>query len=184
VDLAGAPARCRIAVQRLLADIAIEQKDYAAAAQWCSGALAACEQAGEHNERGPLHYLLAVIARCTGRYEQAQADARQATALAEKMGDIGFQALALYEQSRVLALLGELEAAERLGREALALMRSCRAAFNEVYALNHLGEVALRRGEREEAVQRWQTALAAAELRQHPLASTLAQRLAQVETGR
>jgi predicted negative regulator of RcsB-dependent stress response len=95
------------------------------------------------------------------------------------MSDTGFQALALYEQSRALYLLDDLDAAEGLGQEALVLMRSSQANFNEIYALNHLGEIALRRGDKAEAVRRWQTALAAAEARRHPLAAALAQRLAQ-----
>jgi tetratricopeptide (TPR) repeat protein len=170
-------SRSPIAVFRLLADIAIEQDDYTAAQQWCERALATCEERGEQNERAPLHYLHAVIARCTERFNEALAEAHQAQLLAARMGDTGFEALALYEQSRSHLLLGDLFAAESLGQEALAHMQRAQAAFNAVYALNHLGHIALRSDRPDKAAQRWQNALAAAQERGHPLAATLRQQL-------
>jgi tetratricopeptide (TPR) repeat protein len=165
--------RSPIAVFRLLADIAIEQDDYAAARQWCERALSACEETGEQNERAPLHYLNAVVARCTGNLGPALQEARQAQLLAARMGDTGFEALALYEQSRAHLLLEDLPAAEALGQAALAHMRRAQAHFNAVYALNHLGHIALRSQGPEQAAQRWQAALAVAQERRHPLAETL-----------
>ena len=163
---------------RLIVDVAIEQREYATAEEYCRQALVIAQQLQNRAEIAAIYYSMTVVARMQQRLVLALDYSSSAQEFFEKMGDRGFLALILYEQSRIQYLLGELSLAQSAAEHSAALFRLLENSFNLVYALNHLGRIHKELGRVAEARTTWQEAVAIAAPLAHPLLGELRQRLA------
>jgi tetratricopeptide (TPR) repeat protein len=166
-----------ISTLRLLADIAIEQGDYAAAGAYCERARVASEQTHNLAELAATYYSLAVVARLQSNLQRASYYIGKGMPLFERLGMKAFTALACYEQSRIHALQEDFAAAKRLGVQSLELFRETQQIFNLVYVLNHLGVLCSRHDQEHEGWAFWHEALTIAEEQAHPLAAEIRQHM-------
>ena len=163
---------------RLLADIALEYKDYSTASLYCQRALMLSEQTQNHGALGEVYYSLAVVARGQEDFALALSYAQKGLALFHFAGYRQFQAVTLYELSRIYTDMADVESALRNGLAALIILREINDTFNLVYVLRHLGDLRQQLGDETVAYQLWEEALEIAKFQQHPLLTTLNERLA------
>ena len=74
--------------------------------------------------------------------------------------------------------MADVESALRNGLAALIILREINDTFNLVYVLRHLGDLRQQLGDETVAYQLWEEALEIAKFQQHPLLTTLNERLA------
>ena len=158
---------------RLLADVALEEHNFAAAERYGQRAMQLCEQLQNRGELGAIYYSLAVIFRLKGQYELAHNYAEQGLALLERTGHRQFQAVTLYELSRIHATLNETKVALELGLKSRNLLYQLRDNFNIIYVLRHLCNLYLQSDEIELAQEVLLEAIGIAELQKHHLLDEL-----------
>ncbi|MCB0085505.1 MAG: hypothetical protein KDE47_31405, partial [Caldilineaceae bacterium] len=165
---------------RLLVDIALEEKEFDAANQYCARALDFSNQIHDRGELAATYYSLTVNARLQKEYNQAHTYAKEALALFELMGDRGFQALMHYELSRILAGTHSFTESIAIGLKSMKMFEDLSEDFNLVYVLQHLGALYCQLGDRVQATMLWQRALVIALAKEHPLTQGIQENLAQV----
>jgi len=154
---------------RLLADIALEQEEFEVANAYCQRALALCEALQHRGELGAIYYNSAVVARLQGDFVLAHSYAEKGLHLLQLAGHRQFEALTLYELSRIHAKTQNRELALETGLNSLNLLRSINDNFNIVYALRHLGDFHQEVGDADQARSYWQEAYNIATIQSHPL---------------
>lgn len=154
---------------RLLADIALEQEEFEVANAYCQRALALCEALQHRGELGAIYYNSAVVARLQGDFALAHSYAEKGLHLLQLAGHRQFEALTLYELSRIHAKTQNRALALETGLNSLNLLRSINDNFNTVYALRHLGDYHQELGDVDQAQAYWQEAYNIAVVQSHPL---------------
>jgi tetratricopeptide (TPR) repeat protein len=162
---------------RLLANIALANKEHIIAETYCCQALNLCYELQNQPELAATLYSSSVVYRRLGRLEQAQTYAAESILLLERMGDRKFQALALYESSVIKEALQEYQTALTVGLQSLQLLKECQDKFNLVYVLSHLGDLYKHSGQIEKTRECWLEALKIAIEQSHPLTSHLQENL-------
>lgn len=163
---------------RLLADIALEQEDYETAEAYCNRALIICEQLQNRGELGAVYYILAVISRLQGKYLRAKEYAENGLPLFQYVGFKKFEAVTLYELSRIYSELQEDIEALNVGFKSLEMLQEIEDNFNLVYVLRHLGKLHEATKQIQQAKKYWDEALRIAEPQRHPLIAQLRQQVA------
>jgi len=108
---------------------------------------------GERYLQSSLAGLLAEAVFCQGRWDDAEALAKETRELAAA-DDVDAQMLWRLQQSRVSAVRGNVAAAEQLAREALELLESTDDDVSKITALATLASVLRLAGNRQEADER------------------------------
>ncbi len=162
---------------RLLADIALEQKNYDLANLHCQRALELCERLQNLGELGAIYYSLTVVARLQENFILAHTYAEKGLFLFQHAGYRQFEALILYELSRINAKTQHYDIAIDTGVKALALIDSISDSFNKVYIMRHLGDLYNKLGVQEKACQYWKEALSLANSQLHPLTTYLIEQI-------
>jgi len=108
---------------------------------------------GERYLQSSLAGLLAEAVFCQGRWDDAEALAKETRELAAA-DDVDAQMLWRLQQSRVSAVRGNVATAEQLAREALELLESTDDDVSKITALATLASVLRLAGNRQEADER------------------------------
>lgn len=170
-----------IATLRALADIAIVEKDYTAAEALCNRALTLAQFLDDHSEQAAVFYLLAVVADCQQRWDEALLHAADALLHFERIGDRGFFALTLYQQSQIYMKLGDYARAEEILLRSRHLIEDLGQEYMLIFVLHNLGRIYAATTRRPEARIIFQEALQRAEENAHPLSERLRQQMADLD---
>jgi tetratricopeptide (TPR) repeat protein/transcriptional regulator with XRE-family HTH domain len=170
-----------VATLRSLADLAIVEKDYAAAEALCNWALTIAQSLDDHGERAAVFYLLAVVADCQQRWEEALIHAAEALAQFERIGDRGFQALTLYQQSQIYMKLNDYIRAEEILLRSRRLSEELEQGYTLTFVLHNLGRIYAATDRHTQARTILGEALQRAEQSDHPLSQRLRQQLADLD---
>ncbi|MBP7963138.1 MAG: AAA family ATPase [Caldilineaceae bacterium] len=153
---------------RLLADVAISEKDFAVAKQHCQHALQLATPTTYRSELAETYYSLATIHRLLNEAEQAWRYAADAYHHFVQIGNRWFQAYTLYEQSKIKQLVGELPAALALGLKSLDLLSDLGDTYNRVNCLLQLGDLYRQFEQVSEAERLWGEGMTLAQSIHHP----------------
>ncbi len=153
---------------RLLVDIAIEQSKHDEAETLCLQAIQICESTNDRSELHAIYYGLAVIYRYQERISQALQYSEYSALLAHRVGDLKFEALALYEQSKCILKLEQASVASDQALTSLQIFEDLGDTYNAIFVLSHLGDIAITQKNRDAARNAWTTALEYIEDRPHP----------------
>jgi len=140
----------RAARSLIAAGIEILADDYEAAERELRWAYETLEEMGDKGARAPIAAYLGDVLYAQGRAEEALSFAAVADELAAA-DDLVAQVLLRSVRAKVLAHRGELDEAERLGREAVSLVESTDFLDLQASTLLSLGQVLEQAGKRGEA---------------------------------
>ncbi|MBE9374098.1 tetratricopeptide repeat protein [Saccharopolyspora sp. HNM0983] len=150
---------------------------YAEAQVHCQEALDAYRLLGDrYFEAGALNNL-AQVEQVNGELESALAHLREAEAMYREADDLDTLAMVLNNCGEVSMELGLAEDGRRYHHEALDVALKCGSALRQAAAYLGLGDAACRRGDREVARTRWETALAIFDAEGSPRAAEVRERL-------
>ncbi|MBN1661021.1 MAG: tetratricopeptide repeat protein [Anaerolineae bacterium] len=167
----------------LLADLALEQREYDSARQHCEDALRICEEIHERAERASILYVFSDVSRRQGDLQGAREYAEMSLELSRYTGDRKSQAQILDYLSRICADLEEYDAARQVATESLRLCQALQDEWGMVYVMLHLGDIYQAMDQIDRASQLWREALDRAEQLEHPLREWLWERLGLASSG-
>ena len=148
--------RARALVVR--AELAFERENFGQAENFARASLELSDRAADGNPAGG-HRLIALTELMSGRLDQAQASAESAVAAARTMGDDWEEGVGLGVQAAVTAARGDLNGADEIFGQALAVMRE-NNGWGVANVLYGLGRVARARRDPDAAARHFQAALA------------------------
>ena len=145
----------------MASQLAMVEWDIAAAQTLVERSLMAAERLGDRVLLGYAHMRRGIIvARVRNNLARAEAELVEALGVGRELGDGYLQVYCLYSLGLTVYSLGDLDRAEDLGRQLLALSQSMGHAWGMARAHRVLGQVALARGAREDATRHLQLSLA------------------------
>ncbi|MFN8378225.1 MAG: LuxR C-terminal-related transcriptional regulator [Anaerolineae bacterium] len=133
--------------------------DYERAAARVEEALESYLTVDDLSNRAYVLYLRAGIRLAWGEYPAALEDARQGVAIAEQVQDRWLMQLCLFEKGHVLRMMGESEAARLCYESSHQIAHDYGDIGGMASAANHLGQLALERGDFAEAQRLCQRSL-------------------------
>jgi hypothetical protein len=166
-----------LATLRQLTDNTLMEKKNEQAKDYCDRIL---QLATEHNDQSELvkcYANLATVCRRLEYYDDALQYAEKAAQRFVQMGNRAFTAQALYEQSMTQKLVGNYQISLETGQKSSIIFADLQDNYNQVFCLDHLGDIHWRLGKITDARHLWQTALDLARPIRHPKAATLEARL-------
>lgn len=150
---------------------------YGEAKVHCQEALRAYRSLGDrYFEAGALNNL-AQVEQINGELESALAHLREAEVMYREADDLDTLAMVLNNCGEVSMELGLADDGRRYHHEALDVALKCGSALRQAAAYLGLGDAAGRRGDREVARTRWETALAIFDAEGSPRAAEVRERL-------
>jgi tetratricopeptide (TPR) repeat protein len=166
-----------LATLRALTNNALMQYQHEEAERYCTQGMRLAREHNDHSELTKCYANLATLYRRLERYDEALEYAEKAITWFRQMGNRVFMAEALYEKSMTLKLANAYATSLQAGQQSLAILQELQDEYDQVFCLNHLGDLHWRLGELAEARRLWSGALDLAKLLHHPLTAELDARL-------
>jgi predicted ATPase/DNA-binding CsgD family transcriptional regulator len=152
----SAPVRARALMAR--AELALEQHDYRAGAEYAQAGLDLCRASESRGAAAALR-VLAVVSLRAGRHEEALAGTEAAAQVARADGDDWEEGLALAVTATIMSHQNRLDEAQRAFTEALEVLRD-NNGWGVAQALYGFGSLARARGDHVAALGHFRDALA------------------------
>ena len=166
-----------LATLRQLADNALMQDKDNQAKDYCDRILPLAAAHNDQSELVKCYANLATLCRHLQQYDEALGYAENAAQRFIQMGNRAFASQAFYEKSMTQKLIGDYSASLTSTQRSLDILVELHDGYNQVFCLEHLGDLLERLGQHEEAQQTWRRALELAKPLHHPRTAAIEVRL-------